>query len=274
MKRRLGEISPRTIDRRLAESAAPRPYSTARPRGRRRKNYEASLRVRTWAEWANERPGSVIADLVHHGGGAIGGGYCLTLTVIDAATSWTSLRAIERLDQDLVASGMDLAYRSWPLAIRAVHTDRGTEFANASFGGWARRKTIEHTLGRPRQSNDQARVEQRNHTAVRLELADYRFVGRAACEALNDYYARYCLYLNFFRPVRKLAPRGPNGEKPESRFQAPATPHELMLASGALDADAELRLERLYDALDPVRLNDDISKALERVMRARSEGGR
>lgn len=153
VKRRLGEISARTIDRRLAESAAPRPYSTARPRGRQRKDYEASLRVRTWAEWRNERPGSVLADIVHHGGGAPGGTYCLTLTVIDAATSWTSLHAIQRLDQKLVASGMDLAYRSWPLSIHAVHTDRGTEFANASFGGWARQLGIEHTLGRPRQSN-------------------------------------------------------------------------------------------------------------------------
>ena len=120
-------------------------------------------------------------------------------------------------------------------------------------------------------SNDQARVEQRNRTAVRLELADHRFVGRQACEALNDYYGRYCLYLNFFRPVRKLAPWGPNGERPASRFRAPATPHELMLASGELDTASELRLTRLYDALDPVWLNDEIGKALKRVMRLRDE---
>ena len=164
-------------------------------------------------------------------------------------------------------SSMDLAYRSWPLPIHAVHTDHGTEFANDTFGGWVGRKGIEHTLGRPRQSNDQARVEQRNNTAVRLELADYRFTGRAACEALNDYYTVYRLYLNFFRPVRKLAARGPNREKPPSRFREPATPYELMLASGALDAEATERLARIYEALDPVRLNEQIDQLLRRVLR-------
>ena len=266
VKKHLAEISPRTIDRRLNELGAPRPHSTARPHGRRRGNYEASLRVRKWWEWDNEPPGSVIADHVYHSGSATGGAHCYTLTVVDAATSWTSPRAIERLDKDLVASSMDLAYRSWPLPIHAVHTDHGTEFANDAFGGWVERKGIEHTLGRPRQSNDQARVEQRNNTAVRLELADYRFTGRAACEALNDYYTVYRLYLNFFRPVRKLAARGPNREKPPSRFREPATPYELMLASGTLDAKATERLARIYKALDPVRLNEQIDKLLRRVM--------
>ncbi len=39
-----------------------------------------------------------------------------------------------------------------------------------------------------------------------------------------------------------------------------------MLASGALDAEGEERLARTYEALDPVRLNEQIDKSLKRVM--------
>ena len=89
---------------------------------------------------------------------------------------------------------------------------------------------------------------------------------RATCEALNGFFTMYCLYLNFFRPIRKLAARGPNREEPPSRFREPATPYELMLASGALDAEATGRLARISEALDPVRLNEQIDELLRRVM--------
>lgn len=267
-KRHLVEMSPRTIDRIVTEYGAPRPHSRAARRGKRRRgSYEASLRVRTWAEWNNEPPGSVLADHVHHTGNEGGGRHCYTITVIDVATSWTWLQATDRLDKELVAEMLGLALEAWPVPIHALHTDRGTEFLNHAVGSWANGNGINHTMGRIGRSNDQARVEQRNFTAVRLELAGYRFAGERARDALNAFYERYCLYLNYLRPVRKKSWRGPHGEKPSTRFRDPATPCELMLASGELDAEAQELLQETYDALDPVLLNTEIERALKRVMR-------
>ena len=55
-------------------------------------------------------------------------------------------------------------------------------------------------------------------------------------------------------------------KKPPSRFRELATPYVLMLASGALDAEATERLARIYEALDSVRLNEQIDELLRRVM--------
>ena len=268
VKNHLAEISPRTIDRLVTKYGGARPHSgSARRRRSRRGTYEASLRVRTWAEWRNEPPGSVLADHVHHTGNVGGGPHCYTIDILDVATSWTWLHASERLQKDVVVDMLSRAYKVWPVRIHALHTDRGTEFLNDEVGEWVEQHGIDHTMGRIARSNDQARVEQRNYTAVRLELADHRFAGATACKALNDFYAKYCLYLNYFRPVRKLSWRGPNGERAPTRFQPPATPYELMLASGALDPDAKQRLKQIYEDLDPVVLNDEIDKAQRKAMR-------
>jgi len=92
----------------------------------------------------------------------------------------------------------------------------------------------------------------------------YRFAGSAACDALNGFYVAYSLYLNFFRPVKLMTRSGQ--EMPPRRVREPATPYELMLASGALGADGEDRLAVIYEAVDPVLLNEQIDELIERVM--------
>ena len=90
--KRLQQISPSTMDRfRRTEHRAP-----ARHRGGTKPGtlLKSLIKVRTWADWDDKRPGFEEIDLVQHEGGNSSGFFACTLDVTDVSTGWTEMRAV------------------------------------------------------------------------------------------------------------------------------------------------------------------------------------
>ena len=266
-ERTLGQldgVSPSTV-RRLLQPLRP---GAARRRRRRRPGgnshrIRALTPVRPHREQNDAVPGWVQADTVHHGGPSSEGRYVCTLTCVDEATGWIALRALPRLGGNEVASALDRMRRRWPVPIAHLQTDNGAEFMNRAVELWAERNGVRRSRGRPRRSNDQARVEERNAHVVREAVGDARFEGAAAVAALDELYAALCDLLNFFMPVRRSTGERRENGRTVRRYGKPSTPCDRLLASDALDADGKRRLAARREMLDPDELNERADAALD-----------
>ena len=242
--------------------------------------------------------GSMQAGTVHHSGPSTAGEYVCSLVAVETNTSRVELEALPQLGQRHAVSAFDRIRRRLPFRLAALHTDNGAEFQNAGLDGWCVRNGVARTRGRPRRSNDQAYVEQRNWTAVRRLTGDARLEGEAAREALAGLYAalraaaarrrrgrpaglegeaaREALagfyaalrdYMNFFQPVRKVTGTERRGAKVVRRYDRGRTPYRRLLDEDDLDAEAKRRLTERFLRADPEELQERIDAALDRLDR-------
>jgi len=162
-----------------------------------------------------------------------------------------------------------------PFALRALHTDNGSEFINHTLVPWCRQEGIRLSRGRPYKKNDQAWVEQRNWQTVRRLIGYSRLDSKAAHSLLSKLYPLLDLQLNFFRPLRKLASKERQGSKLIKRYDAPCTPYQRLIAACALTREEQARIDRQLQALNPAQLQRDIDQLLRRLwqLENRPEGG-
>lgn len=223
--------------------------------------------MRTHRDWADACLGSMQADTVHHSGPSTAGEYVCSLVAVETNTSWAGMEALPQLRQRHAVSAFDRIRRRLPFRLAALHTDNGAEFQNAGLDGWCVRNGAARTRGRPRRSNDQAYVEQRNWTAVRRLTGDARLEGEAAREALAGLYAALRDYMNFFQPVRKVTGTERHGAKVVRRYDRGRTPYRRLLDEDDLDAEAKRRLTERFLRADPEELQERIDAALDRLDR-------
>ena len=259
----LANVSPSTVRRLLlplrrnAARRRPSPYA------RRINNaIRDGTPVRTSRDWADVRLGSMQADTVHHCGKTTAGVYICTLVVVDVRTSWIEFEALPRLQQGPLVSALDRIWRRLPFPLHSLHSDSGSEFMNFSLAGWCERRGVERTRGRPRRSNDQAVVEQRNNTFVRVPVGHGRYEGAAAHAALAELYVPLRDLANFFLPVEKTV-GGPTATIPLRGEHV--TPYRRLLEEDALDERARRQLATYCEPLDPESLSERIDAALDRL---------
>lgn len=254
--------SPATLDRLL------RPVRRQRGRQPRRAASAATalkrqIPIRTWGDWAGVAPGALQGDLVLHCGESTEGFYLATLVAVDVASSWISLRIVWGISEMRVGGALQRIRQALPFALRDWHTDNGSEFINAAALAWCRRAGIQFTRGRPYKKNDQAWVEQRNWLAVRRLIGHDRYASRAAFALFERLYRLLALQLNFFRPVRKLIRKQRRGSRVVKHYDAPQTPYQRLLASGALALAQREALAAQLQTLDPIALALDIQHTLD-----------
>ena len=180
----LVKMSPASIDRHLVSARA----GLAR-RGRSHTKpgslLKSQIPVRTWAEWAEDRPGFVEIDLVGHEGGNANGEFCFTLTMTDIATGWTVNRSIKNKAAIWVCEAIAYAAARFPFPILGIDSDNGSEFINAHLLAYCTEHQITFTRSRPGNKNDGCHVEQKNWTHVRELVGYLRFDTAAELELLN-----------------------------------------------------------------------------------------
>lgn len=258
----LTTASAATLDRllrplRRRRGRQPRRLATALNRVR------AQVPLRTWSEWTGVTPGALQGDLVLHCGESTDGRYLTTLVAVDVATTWTELQAIWGLHQQRVTGAIHSVSQRLPFALRAWHTDNGSEFINACLLGWCQRHGVHFTRGRPYRKNDQAWVEQRNGLIVRRLVGYDRYSSRAAQTVLQRLYGLLRLQHNFLRPVRKLLSKRRVGSKVIKRYDGARTPYQRVLAAGVLTPEQHAVLAQQVHALDPIALARDIQQTLD-----------
>jgi hypothetical protein len=247
-------ISPATADRLLRPArrrlGRRRGISTTQP-GTWLKH---AIPVRTFADWADARPGFTEIDLVAHGGDSAHGEFVHSLDLVDITTRWSEQVARPNRSQAAVTAALATARQRLPFPLLGVDSDNGAEFINAHLQRYCEQHQLTFTRSRPYRKNDQAHVEQKNWTTVRQIVGYDRYEGQPACDALNALYTTRHLYHNFFQPVMVLVSKERDGAKVSKRYDAPKTPYQRMLDAPDVAEAAKARLRQLYATLNPAAL--------------------
>lgn len=247
------ELSPATADRLLRatrQGHRRRGLGTTKPGSL----LKQQVRVRTFADWDEQRAGFLEIDLVAHCGVTTEGEYLHTLTLTDIHTTWTECVALLNRSQQQVKEAIIAVRQRLPFPLLGLDSDNGSEFLNANLKRYCEQEHITFTRSRPYKKNDQAHVEQKNWTHVRQFVGYGRFEGPTACSALEALYEPLRRYMNFFQPTLKLVRKETVGGKVHKRYDTAQTPYQRLLLSPEVSEETKMQLRRLYETLNPVAL--------------------
>jgi hypothetical protein len=219
--------------------------------------------IRTFTEWDDVGPGFCEVDLVAHCGSSSLGFFLFTLCAVDVATSWVELQPLWGKGQHRVTAAIHEVRRRWPVLLRGLDSDNGSEFINQTLYGYCPREGLTFTRSRAWKKNDSAHVEQKNGAVVRHLVGYDRFASRRAYAQLARVYALARLHVNFFQPVEKLVTKRRLGARVHRVFDRPQTPYQRLCAAGVLAPTKRHELEALYQRLNPLQLRRDLETALE-----------
>jgi len=152
--------------------------------------------VRTFNDWNETAPGFMEADLVAHCATSAEGSFLYTLTLTDIATGWTECLPLLSRGQEAVVAALKRAQQLLPFPLLGIDTDNGAEFINVELLAFCEQEHITFTRGRPRRSNDQCYVEQKNGQIVRQVVGYDRFTGEQAYRQLTELYRALRVYVN------------------------------------------------------------------------------
>jgi Integrase core domain len=266
-RNQLLSMSPATADRML------RPYRKQERRGisptRSGTLLKKQIPIRTFQDWNEVKPGFLEADLVAHCGTQAEGSFLYTFTLTDVATGWTECLPLLNRGQEAVVAALRRAQQLLPFPILGIDTDNGAEFIHLELMAYCEREHITFTRGRPQKSNDQCYVEQKNGQIVRQVVGYDRLVGELAYRQLTELYRALRVYVNCFQPSMKLQTKQREGSKVRRTYDQAQTPIQRLLTSGALSPKKQQELLRITEALDPLRLLqqlEHLQKALWRYV--------
>jgi hypothetical protein len=258
----LCRMSPSTIDRLLRpwrRLGGRRPFSTTKPGSL----LKSAIPIRTFADWEENRPGFLEADLVPHCGESAEGFYLNTLSVVDVASGWSECVGVWGKGQERVGGAVHHMRRRLPFPLLGLDSDNGSEFINQHLYAYCQRERITFTRSRSYKKNDSCHVEQKNWSVVRRLIGYDRYSSKAALEALNRVYYLTRLYVNFFQPVMKVVSKTRHGAKVHKVYDTARTPYQRLLESGVLTEAKQQELAATYHGLNPVFLLKQINENLE-----------
>jgi hypothetical protein len=94
-----------------------------------------------------------------------------------------------------------------------------------------------------------------------------RLVGEHASRQLTELYRALRLYVNCFQPSMKLLSKQRDGKKVRYVYDPAKTPLQRLLQSGVLPAEMQQELTEVAQALDPIRLFQQLEQLQQAVFR-------
>jgi len=259
--KRLKRISSSTMDRFRRTERRP----AARHRGGTKPGtlLKSQIKVRTFADWDDKRPGFEEIDLVQHDGGNPSGFFACTLDMTDVSTGWTEMRAVPTKAQKYVFAALEHVRRDLPFPLLGIDSDNGGEFINDELVRYCERERLTFTRSRAGRKNDNPYVEQKNWSVIRRAIGYARYDTQRQVNQLNALYAVYRLYVNHFLPVQKLVAKVREGSKVKKVYDDPKTPYQRVLDSPQISAKAKRKLRAIHAKLDIVELKRQIDEMIE-----------
>ena len=216
--------------------------------------------------WRHLPPGHEQIDTVAHCGDTLLGDLAYTVSAIDAAAYWITVRAQWNKGQEATTRGLSSIYDALPFRWIEAHPDTGGEFINWHCKQWCDTKKITMSRSEPNKKNDNMYVEERNGHVVRRYLGYRRFDCPQVVPPMNDFYQVLGLYLNHFKAVRRQLSKELAGSKYVRKYEKIAkTPYQRVLEHSAIDEDAKERLRREHETLNPLILKREMDARLEIV---------
>jgi hypothetical protein len=184
----------------------------------------------------------------------VAGVFVWSLAATDVCTGWTEVVPLVAREQSLVAEGLEVMRRQFPMPILGIDTDNDSAFINETLLAYCQQRKLEFTRSRAYQKNDQAWIEQKNGSVVRRFVGYERFSGPVAGQCLAQLFQAVRLYVNYFQPSFKLRSKVREGAKVKKFYHNPATPCERLLAHASVTDAGKQRLRTECGLLDPLAL--------------------
>jgi len=265
-ERDLLSISPRQIDRRLQgrkKKTRRTIYGTTRP-GTLLKHH---IPIKT-DHWDVAAPGFTEIDLVSHSGDSAAGEFAYSLNQTDILTTWVETRAVLGKSDRGVVRTLEEMRADLPFRLQAIDSDNGSEFINLHLFNYCKQRAIRFTRGRPYKKDDNAHIEQKNWTHVRKVFGWKRYDTLEVVDAMNDLYRKeWRWFMNLFIPSMKLLKKVRVGSRTKRIYDAPTTPFDRLLESGAGDPDKVAHLADLRGKLNPFELSKIIEAKIQAIVK-------
>lgn len=259
-------MSRATIDRCLKRARftpAPRGRATTKP-GNLLKGH---IPVKVFTPWDDEKPGFMEIDLVAHCGTSVDGVYLNTLTATDIATGWTECLGLPDKTQVSVIQAIEELRKRLPFPLLGIDSDNGSEFINVDLLKYCKKEKIDFTRSRPYHKNDQAHVEQKNWSVVRLTVGYNRMETHEELTLLRSIYTDLRLYSNYFQPVLKLVGKRQVDDRTKRVYDVAKTPYRRVLDLVELTIAQKARLAAEYGSLNPVKLRSSIDAKVDQLLK-------
>ncbi len=147
----------------------------------------------------NGQPGYIRVDTVHQGDqDRVKGLY--HINAVDEETQFEIVCAVEKISERYLIPVLQQLLDQLPFIIISFHADNGSEYINQHVVKRLKKRHIELTKSRTRQSNGKALVESKNGSIVRKHLG-YSHIHQRWAPLVNPFYQDYLNpYINYHRP--------------------------------------------------------------------------
>jgi hypothetical protein len=223
-------------------------------------------------EWTENTPGFLEMDTVALCGGTLDDRHGWMFDAVDIHTTWNEMRALPNRSEAATLQQIRDVEAHLPFPLCGVDSDNGGEFINHHLVKHlhGRDKPVALTRSRPYRKNDNAHIEQKNYTQVRLWFGYERYDNpevvpliNALCQgALNQ-------LLNYFLPTMKLESKERVGSKVVRKYGPTQTPLSRVLACGEVSAATKARLRAEKHGLNPFALKREVERQMKGIERER-----
>ncbi len=218
--------------------------------------------------------GDVQVDTFALGGGNPSDNFFWILDCTDRKTQWTVLCPTWNRGQYTTLEALKHIESMFPFNILSLHSDNGSEILNNHITAYLGGKTKKPFLwrSRPRHSNDNAHVEEKNRSSGRQLFGEVRF----DCPSLHDEIVKLCddwsNYKNFFCPCKMLISKEkrPDGKGYRCRYDRPRTPYQRALDEHVLTPEQEAALKAYRSRLSGMDLYRRVLKRLRKIRRVQA----
>lgn len=262
----LKNISAKTLDRRLKREREIRHLKRNRGLTHRGNLLKSQIPIRI-TDWDTSQLGFMEIDTVAHNGGDPSGEFIFTLDLTEIFGGWSEQYAVMGKGETGVLNATKSTRKDLPFDLLGIDGDNGGEIVNYQMLKYCTAEKLVYTRSRPDRKNDNAYVEQKNHTHVRQLVGYHRYDTPEQLEILNDLYRNeYRLFMNFFRPVMKIKSKEKvNNSLCKKKYDVAKSPYQRLLECNQLSQEKKDELTKLYLSLNPVQLKREINRKLAKL---------
>lgn len=223
-------------------------------------------------DWPEATPGYLELDTVALCGGSLDDRHGWMLDAVDIHTTWSALRGLPNRSEANVCRHLDDLRARLPFPLRGLDSDNGGEFINHQLVRYCRAQTppIHFTRSRPYKKNDQAHIEQKNFTNVRLWFGYERYdhpevwpLIHALCRGPLDHLLNYCL------PTMKLEKKERVGSQTVRKYGPTCTPLARVLACAEVAEATKARLRAERAGMNAFAVRREVDRQLQAIEAAR-----
>ncbi|WP_334123395.1 integrase catalytic domain-containing protein [Glutamicibacter sp.] len=261
-------MSPATIDRYLAPFKE-RLHPDAKSSTRSSKNrFRDIIPIMTRIRPIDQQPGIIMVDTVAHCGHTLKGEFVFTHTVTDPFTGWTINTAVKNKASKWIVEALDETKGLFPYELDRIHSDNGSEFLNSAVQAWVKTNNLQATRSRPRHSNDNPFVEQKNGDIVRKDAFYYRYDTPRELAVLKALWLLVNLRKNLFTPTTKaVGYKVSRAGRQVRTYDDPCTPADRVRRTGVMLPPQREALDKLYRDTDLAELTRRIHQLQQELIR-------